>query len=475
MITEHKLIEGAFLYTSAFGNLLVGCPPEILKVIISQNLPMPDTIVIPETLKRFHSSQANLEFPFYHFLFVQRGPERGKKFRILAKQSVCSALENLLRITLFGPHEKEIMEVEKNLGIPERLEQKKIKQILAEIEFLYLKKDGKTIPLSNMVEFIPFEKGDEYLLYPTGNKNTDVLVNRNAGDWFIVQSGAKKFDARIDVTKPQYPVYKITGKKVTKKEKKSKDEVNLRVLGASSGFDPIHPANGYLFNLYGKWVAWDCPAFFQSHLEKIDLTMDEIDAVFISHVHEDHLDPVEALSPNKKTAIYASPEIYHSFLIKIQAVLQCSYDEAQEYFEYHPVYAGQSFDLFGATAEVFYSVHALPALGLKLSIPNESGQDYRIFISGDHLPMRALARIENAGLFGKERLQEINNFINKNESYDLIFVDSGGGQIHGDAKDYKDSSFPIFHMHTSGPLPKLPKSQKLLKSGEFFDFSKLRK
>ena len=469
MIAEHKLVDGASLFTSALGNILVGCPPEILKEIITHSLPMPDTIVIPETLTRFHSSQANLEFPFYHFLFVQRGPERGKKFRVLAQKSACSDLENLLRVTLFGPDEKEIFKVEKELGIPEKLDRNKIKQILKEIHFLYLKKEGKTIPLSDMVEFIPFEVGDEKVLYSTGNKETDIRLKREGGDHFILQSGSKKLEAKINIEVPQNPVYKITGKKVTQKEKKASSVCNLRVLGASSGFDPTQPANGYLFHFNGKWVAWDCPAYFQNHLEKINLTIDDIDAIFISHVHEDHLDPIEAISNNKKMAIYSSPEIYHSLLIKLQAMLQCSYKKAQDIFTYHPVYANQPFDLFGAEAEVFYSVHALPTLGFKLVIKRADNKESKILISGDNLSQRALKNLKDGGVMDAERLKEVSRIINEKEEFDLVFVDSGGGQIHGDPNDFFHSKYKIYHMHTNGPLLKLPQHQKLLKSGDFFE------
>ncbi len=85
MITQHLLTEGSALYSTPLGNILIGCPPEILKVIMNKHAPTPDSIVIPGTLHRFNSSQACLEFPFYHFLFIQQGIARGKKFKILAK------------------------------------------------------------------------------------------------------------------------------------------------------------------------------------------------------------------------------------------------------------------------------------------------------------------------------------------------------------------------------------------------------
>src|SRR5574341_73043 len=104
-----KLTEGSFLFCSPQGNILFGCPPEILKRILASNLPMPDTVLLPEKLHHFHSSQASLEFPLYHFLFVQRGLERRRRFQVVANRRQCDGLAEMLRVTVVGPTAEEMI------------------------------------------------------------------------------------------------------------------------------------------------------------------------------------------------------------------------------------------------------------------------------------------------------------------------------------------------------------------------------
>ena len=106
----HRLTEGAFLFCCPQGNILFGCPPEILKRILAAHLPMPDTVVVPEKLYHHHSSQASLEFPLYHFLFVQRGLERHRRFQVVANPHQCKGLEELLRVTVVGPNVEEMID-----------------------------------------------------------------------------------------------------------------------------------------------------------------------------------------------------------------------------------------------------------------------------------------------------------------------------------------------------------------------------
>lgn len=162
MITEYQLTEGSVLYSTPLGNVLIGCPPEILKVILSKHVPMPDAIVIPGTLHKFNSSQACLEFPFYHFLFIQQGVARGKKFKILAKKSICEKIAEMLRVTLLGPGLEESLQVESILNLPPLLDKSKVKQIIAEANYLAPKnKNGRPLELDEMVQLIPFEIGSK--------------------------------------------------------------------------------------------------------------------------------------------------------------------------------------------------------------------------------------------------------------------------------------------------------------------------
>ena len=209
LISEHFLIEGSMLYSTSLGNILIGCPPEILKVLMINHFPMPDTIVIPGTLHKFNSSQACLEFPFYHFLFIQQGLARGKKFRVLAKKNICKKIDEMLRVTLVGPTLEEAMNSEKKLKIPQKLNRTKIKQIVKETEFLAPKnQEGNNYSMGEMIEFIPFEKGDQTVIYDSFQDHRQVSIKRVGEDEFLVKCD-KSFNCKLNISHKQTAVYEI--------------------------------------------------------------------------------------------------------------------------------------------------------------------------------------------------------------------------------------------------------------------------
>ncbi|MFH2133369.1 MAG: hypothetical protein ABIK68_23570 [bacterium] len=428
---------------------------------------MPDTIVIPGTLFKYSSSQACLEFPFYHFLFIQQGLARGRKFRVYANRSTCRNLSEMIRVTLIGPSVDEMLKAEKKLKIPEHLDHEKVAQISKEIQFLAPKdKNGKPYQLEEMIEFIPFETGDKTVVYEAYQDHPEMTVERTGHNHFTVQC-SNSFDCTIQIDQPQSPVYPIKPPKVSKSELASKTVFSVQCLGASEGFDPTQPANGFLLHINQKWYLWDCPAFLRKHLQSIGITFEDVDGIFISHVHEDHLDIMETISDKKRTKIYSSPEIFHCMLLKLKAILDCSYSEAQARYDFQPIYANQPFELSGATFEVFYSSHAIPALGLRLSVDGKD-KTSRLFLSGDNLSKRMIKVLSAAKVYSTNRKKEVNSFLPDNAEYDIAFVDTGGGAIHGDLEDFASNPNQVVYMHTGKKLTGFPKNHRLLKAGQRF-------
>ncbi|MEE8555412.1 MAG: hypothetical protein V3T00_06095 [bacterium] len=275
----HKLTEGSFLFCCGQGNVLFGCPPEILKRILAAHLPMPDTVVVPEKLHHFHSSQASLEFPLYHFLFVQRGLERKRKFQVVANAAQCGGLEKLLRVTVVGPDTQEMTKA----GMPADLAE----DIYRETLFLSLKhpESGKPYEIAEMINFHPLELGERCELYPARGRLPNVLLERSGEAEFRLLYGEESFHLDLTVTSAQTPNYQIKHHPFDR----SKGGFRITILGRSNGFDPNDPANGYVLNIDGRVVVWDCPAYLNEHLSKLKLDYGEVEALILSHVHEDHI------------------------------------------------------------------------------------------------------------------------------------------------------------------------------------------
>jgi hypothetical protein len=451
-VQVHKLTEGSYLFCSPQGNILFGCPPEILKRVLASHLPMPDTVVVPEKLHHFHSSQASLEFPLYHFLFVQRGLERERRFQVVATGSQCKGLEELLRITVVGPTEQEMVQAGLNGGLA--------KEIAQETTYLSLKNQKTDAPytIGEMINFFSLETGGKCLLYPVKGKMAEISLERLGPSAFRILYGEEAFEIDLTVTQEQTPVYQINQQPMDK----SPGRFNLTVLGRSNGFDPNDPANGYLLNIDGKIVLWDCPAYLHQHLQKLKVEPGEIDALILSHVHEDHIDTSESLR-DPPFDLYATPEVYLSLLVKLAAVFGCSVEEAKRYHNWKPIQLGTAMNFCGATFEFFHAVHAIPALGCRIAA-QANGKQGLLHVSGDHLSVETLRTMLDNGGISQRRFDFVMNLLTGEET--LILMDAGGGAIHGDYRDYLDYEGRIAYMHTGLIQGDLPKEQHLVESGE---------
>jgi hypothetical protein len=454
----HKITEGTYLFCSPQGNILFGCPPEVLKRILSSHLPMPDTIVLPEKLHHLHSSQASLEFPLYHFLFVQRGLERSRRFQVLALAEQCERLIEMLRVTVVGPTDQEMTKA----GTPAAV----AREIHAETTYMALKNPamgGKPYRIQEMIDFRALPAGERMTAYPRQDKHPEVLLERQDGARFRVLYGEDAYEIDMSVSAERQPNYTLQHQPFDR----SPGKFTLTVLGRSNGFDPKDPANGYLLNVDGKVVLWDCPAYLHQHLKALKLDPKDIDAFILSHVHEDHLDASESLR-DPPFELWTTPEVYHSLLLKLAAIYGCTPEEARRFHHWHPIDMNNPrLELFpGATFEFFHSVHAIPALGVRVEA-TVGGRRGLLHVSGDHLANAALDAMYEAKGISKARYEQVTHLLTGEET--LVLIDAGGGAIHGDFHDYLAQAGRIAYMHTGLIQEELPPQQQLVKSGQVLD------
>jgi len=447
-----KLTEGSFLFCSPQGNVLLGCPPEILKRILAASLPMPDTVVLPGNLHHFHSSQASLEFPLYHFLFVQRGLDRKRKFQVLALPKQCDGLAEMLRVTVFGPRVEEMVKA----GVPEDQAQ----DVFREGDYMALKKPAEKVAYTvpEMINFFPIEAGQRKVVYPARQLLAELALERKGPATFRITYGEEAHDVDLTVTDEQEPNYKISPAPFDAKP----GRFTLQVIGRSNGFDPRDPANGYLINLNGKVLLWDCPAYLHQHLKRMRVDPKRIDAFVLSHVHEDHLDVSESLR-DPPHELYATPEVYLSLLIKAATVYSCSIEKAKRFYTWHAIDVTKPMDLLGAKIQFFRSVHAIPAIGCRIAL-TVGGKRGLLHISGDHLSNDAQLKMREAGGVSKERDEYVRGLIDGSET--LVLVDAGGGAIHGDYRDHLALPGRVAFMHTGLIQEPLPAGKELVTSGQ---------
>ena len=143
-------------------NAVFGCPSESLKTILSNGLPMPECFVVPDTFHHQGTSLIAIEFPFYHFLFIQGGLQHGKKFRVIGSKDACDRVHEMLRVTLLGPTDAEMKRWKVNKRVREMLR--------TDLDYLALKNaGGRILNIDDMIDFVHYDDQGKALLCGEGD------------------------------------------------------------------------------------------------------------------------------------------------------------------------------------------------------------------------------------------------------------------------------------------------------------------
>ncbi|MEQ9065765.1 MAG: MBL fold metallo-hydrolase, partial [Gimesia chilikensis] len=241
----------------------------MLKGLLLHGVNKFDTMVLPDIKEKGGSLTNSLEFPLYFFLFVSKGLEEGRKLNLVGNDIDISHALRLLRITLFGPTRKELMA----WGTEEDLRE----EWLNACEELALKDgDGEIIPVEDFFEICPFQDG----VVKVGQHT----ITHVDADIFDVSSGGHvtridlNEDARVE---PPYSVSKdyVPGGLV---------KLGIEVLGGASGFTPTEPCTGLALCYNGEYMLIDCIPFLDQHLFARGISKNQIAAIFLTHLHDDH-------------------------------------------------------------------------------------------------------------------------------------------------------------------------------------------
>ena len=416
-------------------NAIFGCPSEALKTILSNGLAMPSVFVVPDSFHHQGTSLIAIEFPFYHFLFIQGGLQQGRKFRVIGSEDACERVHEMLRVTLLGPTDAEMKRWKVNKRVREMLR--------TDLDHLALKApDGRILQIDDMIDFVHYDESGKALL---GGEGEDATWAKHLGDnrYAVISGSGKKEFARVEVPLDGHciPPYEI------RMSPKSALPANLSVtvLGASHGFDPNNPTTCYLLGINGVNLLWDASPFTMDQLRARGVPKESIKAILLSHVHDDHCSFLEFLLDKERPTVITTTEVFECLLIKMGAILGESPDEVRDYIDFVEIKTGKPTKLYGAEFNFFYGVHAIPAFGAEINVADKKGKPHRVYISGDTLHFKGLDDMAAAGKLAPERRKELKGFLDRN--WDLCVLDGGGEPIHMSVEDYSDSKLPIVITH----------------------------
>jgi ribonuclease BN (tRNA processing enzyme) len=252
--------------------------------------------------------------------------------------------------------------------------------------------------------------------------------------------------------------------------------MKLTFLGSGSAFtvgDNNYQSNMILENEQGQRLLIDCGTDARMALFELGLSYLDIDHVYISHLHTDHMGGLEWLALTRKftdnikpklfISKYLTHDLWHKVLAGGLSTLNCVVATLSDFFEVVPVDNNEFFVWSGIEFRLVQTVHVMsgyaiaPSYGLLFNLDNQS-----VFITTDaQLAPRQILEIYNQA--------------------DIIFQDcetsekASGVHAHFNElkmlpKELKNKMW-LYH-YSTGPLPDAKKEgfRGFVKKGQCFNF-----
>ena len=409
---------GSRLYEDEHGCVLFGQPPEVLKGLLLHGVSNFDTIVLPDIKEKSGSLTNCLEFPLYFFLFVSKGLEQGRRLNLVGERTDISHALRLLRITLLGPTREELDVWGTETALRDEW-------LAAANELAVKDKQGKTIPVTGFFNIIPFDDGVAELGRQT--------IRHLGDDQFEVLSDGRQteIDLREDVSvDPPYTVQPdyVPGGLV---------KMGIEVLGGASGFTPTEACTGLALCYNGEYLLIDCIPFLDQHLFARGISKNQISAVFLTHLHDDHSSLAPLLQMPQRVDLITTREIFNMAMEKIACGIGWSSKVIREHFKLVEVRPGHRLNYFGLTIEPHVTVHSIPTIGATFSTVHK-GVRREVCVVGDNHTMSSVRDMTRRGLVRSSTTNNLERLYS--DRFSLLVADGGAGAIHGDPADAIQSS-----------------------------------
>jgi len=225
--------------------------------------------------------------------------------------------------------------------------------------------------------------------------------------------------------------------------------------GDGDGWDMNRPAMSAIVFFQGRVYLIDAGPNVEYALAALGIGVNEIDGIFQTHCHDDHLVGLTSLiAGDRRIAYYAVPMVRASAFKKLSAVMQLSEHEFGRLFDVHDLEIDRWNDIAGLEVRPILSPHPVETTILYFRALWEGG--YRVYghladIASDRV-MNALVAADDAPYGLSADLLERTRAAYRMRA-DVKKIDIGGGLIHGEAQDFRDDpSGKLILAHTARRL-----------------------
>ncbi len=393
--------------------ILFGQPPEVLKGLMVNNVTTFETLVLTDVREKDGSMMNNLEFPIYFFLFVINGLAQGRKLNLVGEAADISQALRLLRFTLMGPTRAELDRWE--------TEEKLKDEWLAVGDAIALKyPDGSIIPVEEFFNLCPFINGE--------TRVGDLTVRHLGQDHYGVSEDGIEVDVNLNQDYDIQPSYQVQQDYVPGGLVK----LGLEILGGASGFTPDEPCTGLALCYNGDYILIDSIPFLDQHLFARGISKNQVSAVYLTHLHDDHCAMFPLMLMPHKVEIITTREIFYIAMEKLACSLGWTTNAVSEHFRLVEVKPGESMNYFGLNILPHVTIHSIPTIGATFSTIHR-GYERQLCIVGDNHTMTTSRELHASGVVRDETMANLERLYT--QRFSLLVADGGAGAIHGDPAD----------------------------------------
>jgi CRP-like cAMP-binding protein/ribonuclease BN (tRNA processing enzyme) len=384
--------------TRQAGEVLVGCPPEIIKWFLRRGRPIPCVIVLPRDFLIDNRLNIEPEFPVYGNFFVQK-----KRATIIGTGDQLRRVRTILSESFFGPRGREG-------GRKER-------------EFLRTRRaDGRRLKLEELVNLLPIGPKDNCV------EICGVTIRKiRAGCFEVWEDGSLL--GRVDTTDFTLPPHPPD---LFKEIPLEPPAFGVTFLGTGSGFNPFRRNTSLVLWLEGKGVLVDPGVNPWSELNALGIEDVDVPSVFLTHCHADHdAGMIRAVIHQRRIRLMTSRVVFESFLRKAKALTGSDIRQHVDYVEINP---GETLTLGHATIVVSAAFHSIPTIRFEVVFhEHRSKKDLKIAYSADTCfdPDR-IEKMYRRRIIDSKRLDELLRF---GFDADLLIHEAGREAIHTSADE----------------------------------------
>ena len=244
----------------------------------------------------------------------------------------------------------------------------------------------------------------------------------------------------------QLPQYKV-----------DKEYFSVIQSGQGDGWDVNRASMNSIISFQGKLYLVDVVPNIKYILDALSIAVNEIEGVFLTHCHDDHIAGITyLLRSDKKIKVFAAPLVISTITKKLSALLEIEESKFYDLLDINELELDEWNNLDELEVKPILSPHPVETTIFSFRTLFKDGyKSYAHFadIADSKVLKNMIVEDNTQNGISKELYDKVME--EYTQKHDLKKIDIGGGMIHGDYKDFiEDESSKIILAHNARELTK---------------------